>query len=137
MKKILPQLIKTALLPAALLAQPGHAHHSFAVHFVENEVITVSGTVTGFRFSNPHGILSFEMKKDDGSVEQWRAETNSPNVLRRRGWSKDSLKAGDRITVDGFPSRDGTPYMRVNKVTFADGRELIGQARSAPAEEKD
>lgn len=136
--------MKTTLSPLAMLAlsallttQATYAHHSFAVHFVENEIVSVSGTVTGFRFSNPHGILSFEVKKDDGTLEQWRAETNSPNVLRRRGWTKDSLKAGDTITVDGFPSRDGTPYMRVSKVTFADGHELVGQARTAPQEEKD
>ncbi len=134
-KTFLP--LKALLLSAAFTTQTGHAHHSFAVHFVENEIVAVTGTVTGFRFSNPHGILSFEVKKDDGTIEQWRAETNSPNVLRRRGWTKDSLKAGDSITVDGFPSRDGTPYMRVSKVTFADGRELIGQGRAAPPEEKD
>lgn len=113
------------------------AHHSFAVHFVDNKTIEVSGTVTAFRFSNPHGVLSFDVKKDDGSIEQWRAETNSPNVLRRRGWSKDSLKAGDSITVLGFPSRDGTPYMRISKVTFADGHELIGQGMSAPSADND
>ena len=130
-------LMKTLVFAAAFMAPALHAHHSFAVHFVENDTITVSGTVSGFRFSNPHGILSFDVKKEDGTVEQWRAETNSPNVLRRRGWSKDSLKSGDSITVEGFPSRVGTPYMRVSKVTIADGRELIGQGRAAPAEEKD
>lgn len=120
-----------------LISNVALAHHSFAVHFVDNATATVSGTVTGFRFSNPHGILSFDVKKPDGSIEQWRAETNSPNVLRRRGWSKDSLKAGDSITVIGFPSRDGTPYMRVSKITFADGHELIGQGTAAPAAEND
>jgi hypothetical protein len=137
MNKPFLSLMKTLVFAAAFMAPALHAHHSFAVHFVENDTITVSGTVSGFRFSNPHGILSFDVKKEDGTVEQWRAETNSPNVLRRRGWSKDSLKSGDSITVEGFPSRDGTPYMRVSKVTFADGRELIGQGRAAPAEEKD
>jgi hypothetical protein len=136
MKQTFPRVIKTLLLSAGLM-QTAAAHHSFAVHFVENDTITVSGTVTAFRFSNPHGILSFEVEKPDGSIEQWRAETNSPNVLRRRGWTKDSLKAGDTITVDGFPSRDGTPYMRISKVVFADGRELVGQGRAAPIEEKD
>jgi hypothetical protein len=137
MRKTFLPMVKTLLLPCVFATQTGYAHHSFAVHFVENDIVTVSGTVTGFRFSNPHGILSFDVKKDDGTIEQWRAETNSPNVLRRRGWSKDSLKAGDSITIDGFPSRDGTPYMRVSKVTFADGRELIGQGRAAPADDKD
>lgn len=137
MKTLFSLLLKALLCCSLLIAPMTEAHHSFAVHFVENEIITVSGAVTGFRFSNPHGILTFDLKKEDGSVEQWRAETNSPNVLRRRGWSKDSLKAGDSITVEGFPSRDGTPYMRVSRIRFADGRELVGQGRAAPAEEKD
>jgi Family of unknown function (DUF6152) len=129
----------TILLVGSLvcMAQPVLAHHSFAVHFVDNATTTVSGSVTGFRFSNPHGILSFEVKRPDGSLEQWRAETNSPSVLRRRGWTQDSLQSGDSITVVGFPARDGTPYMRISKITFADGHELIGQGLSAPAADKD
>lgn len=131
----LNQLLLAAIF--TLISSTTWAHHSFAVHFVDNATQTIAGTVTGFRFSNPHGILSFDVKKEDGSIEHWRAETNSPNVLRRRGWSKDSLKVGDTITVIGFPSRDGTPYMRVSKITFADGHELIGQGLSAPAAEND
>ena len=131
MRNLLLSLLLAALTPHAL------AHHSFAVHFVDNRTVEVSGVVTAFRFSNPHGVLSFDVKKDDGTIEHWRAETNSPNVLRRRGWSKDALKAGDSIKVIGFPSRDGTPYMRISKVTFADGRELIGQGMSAPSQDND
>lgn len=123
----------------ALGTSTAQAHHSFAVHFVgEAEgMIEVSGVVDEFRFSNPHGVLSFTVTGDDGEAVAWRAETNSPSVLRRRGWSKDSLKAGDEITVRGFPARDGTAYMRVSLITFADGRELRGQAVMAPEEEQD
>ncbi|MGA1641149.1 MAG: DUF6152 family protein [Steroidobacteraceae bacterium] len=112
-------------LPAPMLL----AHHSFAVHFVSDQLITVNGTVTSFRFTNPHGIVTFSVTKEDGSVEQWRAETNSPNALRRRGWTKDSIKVGEEIEILGFPTRDGSPYMRISKLTFADGRELVGQAQ--------
>ncbi len=131
MRKFLFPILMALGAPVAL------AHHSFAVHFVDDKTVEISGTVTAFRFANPHGVLSFEVKKADGTLEQWRAETNSPNVLRRRGWSKDSLKAGDSITVIGFPSRDGTPYMRISKVTFADGHELIGQGMAAPSQDND
>lgn len=123
-------------LAAALLAVPASAHHSFAVHFVAEGTVEVSGVVEEFRFSNPHGILVFNVTAADGTVAQWKAETNSPSVLRRRGWSKDSLKPGEEITVVGFPARDGSSYMRISKVTFADGRELTGQA-SAPANDED
>ena len=131
MRKLLFSIGLVLGAPAAL------AHHSFAVHFVDDRTIEVNGTVSAFRFSNPHGVLSFDVKKDDGTVEQWRAETNSPSVLRRRGWTKDSLKAGDSIRIVGFPSRDGTPYMRISKITFADGHELIGQGLAAPSPDDD
>ena len=131
MRKLLFSIGLALGAPAAL------AHHSFAVHFVDDRTIEVNGTVSAFRFSNPHGVLSFDVKKDGGTVEQWRAETNSPSVLRRRGWTKDSLKAGDSIRIVGFPSRDGTPYMRISKITFADGHELIGQGLAAPSPDND
>ena len=131
MRKLLFSIGLALGAPAAL------AHHSFAVHFVDDRTIEVNGTVSAFRFSNPHGVLSFDVKKDDGTVEQWRAETNSPSVLRRRGWTKDSLKAGDSIRIVGFPSREGTPYMRISKITFADGHELIGQGLAAPSPDND
>jgi hypothetical protein len=119
-----------AVVAALALAAPlALAHHSFAVHFVSDRVVTVKGTVTAFKFTNPHGIVTFSVTKDDGSVEEWRAETNSPNALRRRGWTKDSIKVGEDVEIIGFPTRDGKPYVRISKLTFADGRELLGQAQ--------
>lgn len=111
-----------------------HAHHSFAVHFEAEANQEVKGVVESFKFANPHGMLYFNVTDAGGKVTQWRAETNSPNILRRRGWSRDSLKAGDAITVVGFPARDGTTYMRISKITFADGHELIGQGAAPPAQ---
>jgi hypothetical protein len=121
-----------AALALLLLVQVAQAHHSFAVHFVADQLVTLKGTVTSYRFTNPHGMVFFTITKEDGSVEEWRAETNSPNALRRRGWTKDSIQVGDEVTIVGFPTRDGTPYVRISKLTFADGRELHGQA---PAEQ--
>lgn len=124
------QRVRQILAAAALavLAPLAAAHHSFAVHFVSDRVIEVKGVVTSFKFTNPHGIVNFTVTKDDGSTEEWRAETNSPNALRRRGWTKDSIKVGEEVTILGFPTRDGSPYVRISKLTFADGRELLGQA---------
>lgn len=124
--------VKVCAVAAVLLAGAAPlavAHHSFAVHFVSDRLITIKGTVTAFRFTNPHGIVTFNVTRDDGSVEEWRAETNSPNALRRRGWSKDSIKVGEEVEILGFPTRDGSPYVRISKLTFADGRELVGQAQ--------
>jgi hypothetical protein len=115
------------VLVAAGLAAPVLAHHSFAVHFVADRLITVRGTVDEFTFRNPHGVLTVTAKADDGAAEEWKIETNSPNILRRRGWTETSIKAGDAVTIEGYPARDGSNFMRVYRVTFADGRELVGQ----------
>lgn len=126
--------IFTTLLLGALLPAVVHAHHSFAVHFISEANTEVKGVVDSFRFANPHGMINFDVTDANGVTTRWRAETNSPNILRRRGWTRDSLKPGDVITILGFPARDGTPYMRVSKITFADGRELIGQGAAPPAQ---
>src|SRR5688572_543267 len=98
------------------------AHHSFAVFF-DNEqgIVTVRGVVTEFSFKNPHGIIRVDVKGEGGAVEQWKAETNSPSILERRGWKKDSIKPGDEIVMEGWRARDGAKYLRMRKVTRADG----------------
>src|SRR5688572_14998188 len=135
MRKFFPVCL--ALSVTILSTSQTAAHHSFAVHFVADETVQVKGTVETFRFSNPHGILTFNSIDEAGQSVAWRAETNSPNVLRRRGWDRDSLKPGDEITVTGFPARDGTSYMRISRVVFADGHELIGQAVAPAPDEED
>jgi hypothetical protein len=97
------------------------AHHSFAVFFDDSRMVTVSGTVTEFQFRNPHGLIRLTVRDKDGTEVMWRAETNSPSILERRGWARDTLKAGDRISIEGWPSRDGSNYLRMRKVTRADG----------------
>jgi hypothetical protein len=114
-------------LALALGAAAASAHHSFAVHFVADKLIKVRGTVSEFTFHNPHGVLSLVAEGEDGATAEWKIETNSPNVLRRRGWSETSIKAGDVVTVEGYPARDGSNFMRVYRVIYDDGRELVGQ----------
>ena len=99
------------------------AHHSFAVFFDDTKIIEIKGTVTEFRFTNPHAEIVMTVDAG-GKRETWKAETNAVTLLRRRGWTKDSLKSGEVITVEGWPSRDGAPYMRMRKVTRADGTGL-------------
>jgi len=97
------------------------AHHSFAVFFDDARIITIEGTVTEFQFRNPHGLIKLDVPGTGGTLVAWKAETNSPSILERRGWKRDSLKAGDRIKVDGWPARDGTNYLRMRSVVRADG----------------
>jgi hypothetical protein len=110
-------------LLAALLLGTGVAlaHHSFAVFFNPDRNVTITGKVTEFQFRNPHGEITLEVKAEKGGTEVWQVETNSPGVLRRRGWSKDSLTPGETITIEGWGARDGKRYMRLRKATRADG----------------
>ena len=106
----------------AMSCAPAIAHHSFAVFFdSEDGVVSVRGTVTQFNFTNPHGVIRLNVKDKSGAVVEWKAETNSPSILERRGWKKDSLKVGEEIVVEGWRARDGANYMRMRKVTRADG----------------
>lgn len=124
------------LAAAALLLLSGGAvaHHSFAVFFDSERIVTVRGTVIDFQFRNPHGIIRVKTAGKDGAEQIWKAETNSPSILERRGWAKDSLKAGEVITIDGWPARDGSNYLRMRSVKRADGTP-VGVA-VAPTEER-
>lgn len=106
------------------LAGSVSGHHSFAVFFDDKTIVKVTGSVTGFRFTNPHAIIDFRATTEQGHTEAWRAETNAVTILRRRGWTGDSLKVGDVITVEGWLARDGSKYMRMRTVTKADGTVL-------------
>lgn len=123
-----------AVASASLLfcAGAAQAHHSFAAFFDGAQSIKLTGKVTAFRFTNPHGLIGFEVTGPDGKVKQWAAETNSPAVLMRRGWTRNSIKPGDTITVDGWPSRDGKPYLRLRQALDANGKPIgagiFGQA---------
>lgn len=118
------------LTVALLFTSLAQAHHSFAVHFVGDRTVKVSGVVDAFHFTNPHGVLEFSVTDDKGNKVKWRAETNSPNVLRRRGWSKDVMKPGDKITIEGFPGREEPNYMRISRIWLPNGKELLGQAKA-------
>lgn len=117
----------TAALAAMLCAAPTvRAHHSFAVFFnTDAQLVKVTGVVRDFQFRNPHGVITIVVPTGREQIT-WRAETNSPSVLRRRGWTPESLHVGDKVTLEGWPARDGTRYMRLRSARLADGR-LIGQ----------
>lgn len=100
------------------------AHHSFTVYFDPSKSVTITGKVTAFRFTNPHGTVVLDVTDAQGHVREWRAETNAPVVLTRRGWTRTSIKPGDMITIEGWPSRDGKPYIRLRTAVHADGRPI-------------
>ena len=107
-----------------LAAGAAYAHHSAPVFYKVDERATISGTVTEFRFSNPHAILKFEVVAADGEKQQWTAETTSPSILRRRGWSQASFEPGEKVKLEGMPSLDGTYLIRITRAWREDGTEI-------------
>ena len=120
-----------ALSFALLCATLAQAHHNAASHYQLNKSLVVQGVVTEFRLVNPHAIVRFDVKAQNGEVHHWIAEGNSVGVLMRVGWKADSLKAGDVIKVDGRPSRDGSDLILWTTITKSDGTVLYG-ANSTP-----
>ncbi|HWJ70957.1 MAG TPA: DUF6152 family protein [Sphingobium sp.] len=128
-------MLGKSLLAAVALCLIGpsaaQAHHSFAAFFDANKTVKLRGTVTDFHFTNPHGTIGLDVTDETGKVQRWRAETNAPVVLMRRGWARDSVKPGDIVTIDGWVSRDGKPYLRLRAAFDANGKpigQMFGQS---------
>jgi hypothetical protein len=118
-------MLRSGLFGVVVLAAGGaYAHHSAPVFYKIDERMTLNGTVTEFRFTNPHAILKLEVVGEDGAKQQWTAETTSPSILRRRGWSQASFKAGDKVKLEGMPSVDGSYLMRITRGFREDGTEI-------------
>jgi len=108
------------------------AHHAFAAEYDENKVVTVSGTVTGIKWTNPHAWLYVDGKDASGKVTKWSFEMGSPNGLLHRGWTRTDLKKGDPITVDGYRAKNGSNVANARTVTLPDGRKLFGGFQTTP-----
>jgi hypothetical protein len=120
-KKILALIIGVAVVLIA--SGPTFAHHGTAAYDTKN-IVTVKGTMTDFRFINPHVQLFFDVKNDKGEVEKWQAELTAPNKLSRAGWDKHTLKPGDPVTASGYVSKGDTHTMWINKLIVPDGEAL-------------
>ena len=111
-------IVAVIFVPTSLLAHHGTANYDMT------KVTTLKGTVTDFQFINPHTLILFDVKNDQGVVEHWQAEATSPNHLVRAGWSKDIVKTGDEITISGFRAKNGSNVLRFQKMVLANGQEI-------------
>ena len=111
-----------------LAAAPLLAHHSFAAEYDAKKPIELKGTITKVDWMNPHVYFYIDVKDESGKVSNWEFELGSPNGLMRKGWTRNSLKEGDKITVDGYLAKDGAHLANARTVALADGRKVFAGA---------
>jgi hypothetical protein len=133
--------IKHAVVGACaglLMAIPVWAHHAFAAEFDAKKPIHLEGTLTKVEFINPHAWIHVDVKGADGKVTSWMVEAGSPNVLLRRGLTKNSIPNGTQVVVEGYQSKDGSNRGNGRDITLPDGRKLFlgSSGTGAPYDKK-
>jgi hypothetical protein len=111
----------------SLTCEPAWGHHATTM-FDYTKVVTLTGTVREFQWTNPHSYLQLAVPNNTGGLDEWSIEVGTPNVNARMGWRKDSLKSGDKITITFCPLKDGQRGGTLKTATLADGRVLFGVA---------
>jgi uncharacterized protein DUF6152 len=126
------------MLALVAAAAPARAHHAFASEFDSKKPVKFTATVTKMEWINPHAWMHVEVKKPDGTVENWMIEAGSPNSLFRRGINKNTVKPGMTVVVDGYQARDGSRRANGRDVTLPEGQKLFlgSQGTGAPYEKK-
>ena len=109
----------------AVTATPAIAHHSFAAEFDAARPVQLKGTVTKIEWMNPHAYFYIDVKDASGNVTSWGLEMGSPNGLMRQGWTRNSMKVGDEIVVEGSRAKDGSNIANARSVVLGTGERLF------------
>jgi uncharacterized protein DUF6152 len=138
MKKILAIASAVGALVAAG-SGVAFAHHSFAAEFDANAPVTLRGTITKMEWINPHSWIHIDVKNPDGTVTEWMVEGGTPNTLFRRGFTREAVKAGMEITVEGYRAKNGANRANGRDLILKDGRRLFmgSSGTGAPIDGKD
>jgi Family of unknown function (DUF6152) len=120
MKTLLVSVVVTLALVASAVSLS--AHHSWPVNM--DKLVTVKGTVMEFAWENPHPMITLEVRTDDGKVEKWLIGGPAINRMEANGWTKTTVKPGDVLTGTGYQFSDGQKILRLDRVVFADGKEM-------------
>src|ERR1700734_1646447 len=120
-----------------VMAAVGFAHHSFSAEYDRSKPIKLKGTVTKVEWMNPHARFYLDVKDEKGNVTNWEFELGSPNGLMRQGWTRNSMKIGDSISVQGSKAKDGSNLANARTVKLSDGKKLFaGSASETGRDEK-
>ena len=132
------RVVMAALLAASSAAGPALAHHSFSAEFDANRPVHLEGVVRRVEFINPHAWIHVDVTGADGKVTTWMIEAGSPNVLLRRGFTKNTVLPGTRVVIDGYQAKDGSTRANGRDITLPDGRKLFlgTSGTGAPYDEK-
>jgi hypothetical protein len=118
--------VLSLFIPAFIVyALPAYPHHSFAPVYDEKRVITVTGVVTQFKFVNPHAMMFMDVTDESGKVKKWEVEFAGSLNLSEVGWTANSIKARERVTVTGNPTHTGSQRMFFRRLVRPDGTELL------------
>jgi Family of unknown function (DUF6152) len=115
-----------ALAVMAFVSAPAFAHHGNAAMDTGKKLV-LKGVVTDWLWQNPHSVLKFDVKDDSGTLVHWSAEANNPADMVERGWSKNSIKVGDEVTVTVEPVKNGKPVGRIIQIVLPNGQTLGSQ----------
>ncbi len=127
MRKLTMFIAGLSLLAAAA---PVHAHHSFAAEFDATKPVKLTGTVTKIEWTNPHVWFYVDIKDEAGKVTNWGFELGSPNGLMRAGWTRNSMKVNEVVTIEGSAAKDGSNHVNARSITLASTGQKLFAASS-------